>query len=474
MDKYGELANETVARASEAHHRFLELDQKQVDRITEAVFRASFDARFELAERAHAETRIGILDHKVIKNAWASLVVYNSIRDLRTVGVISRDNVNGITEVAHPIGPILALLPVTNPTSTTVFKSLICMKTRNPVIFSPHGGARKCVARAASLMYEAAFAAGAPEHCIQWYKVARRELFEQTINHRELAMILATTTGDMVKRAERSRTPTLGVGPGNVPVYVDRSADLSMAATRIVHSKTFDNGTICASEQALVVTREVCDKLIPLIRDLGTHICSEEEAKALGAVVYDSTNRTMRADVVGQKAERIAKKAGFPVKKGTRMLLAEAKGVGRGHPLSYEILAPVLTLYVTDSFDEALALGAEVRALGGEGHTTAIYAEDPGVIARWRDRLYAGRILINIPATSGAIGGVMNKLDPSLTLGCGSGAGNSSNDNITVRNLLNVCRVTRERLNKDWAKLYPETILDRGVDSFDVNPSDKR
>ncbi len=469
-DRIRRLADDLLTNAFAAQEAFLEFGQERVDKICHAIFEAAFDARFDLAERAIKETRLGVYEHKVIKNAWASLVVYDSIRHLRTAGVVSRDEASGITEVAYPRGPILALLPVTNPTSTAVFKILICMKTRNPIILSPHGFARKCVSEAATICYDAARSAGAPEHCIQWLKMARKDLFDELTERRRLALILATTTRDMVKRAERSATPAFGVGPGNVPIYVDKSADMPEAARKTVHSKTFDNGTVCASEQALIVTDEVWPLLRPELEKRGTFVCTEAQAEALGPVCYSREARSMRADAVGQPAAKLAEKARIDLPEGVRMLLAPAAGVGHEHPLSNEILAPVLTLYVVKSFEEALVRSKEVLRFGGAGHTAGIYATDQARIDRWSEALHAGRMLINIPTTTGAIGGVMNRLDPSLTLGCGTAAGNISIDNITVSNLLNICRITEERANETWMKLYPDLLLDRSVRSDKALP----
>jgi len=457
-------ADEIVGRAREAADAFRALDQEATDRIVEAVFRASFDARIELGRLAVEETGIGLFEHKVVKNAWASLLVYEHIRSRRTVGILSHDTERGITEIAQPIGPVLGLIPVTNPTSTTIFKALICLKTRNPVIFSFHGGARSCCRRTAGILTDAAEGAGAPPHAIQWIRLGQTDCLDAVMRHRGLALILATGTAPLVRRAQQSGTPTLGVGPGNVPVYVHHSADLSFAAKMIVHSKTFDNGTVCASEQALVAEPGVATSLRPLMERHGAHFCTREEMLALGPVCFDAERGTMRADVVGRPASAIAGKAGFRVPQRTRLLVAEPDGVGPGHPLSYEILAPVLAFYRVADYAAALKTCREVTRLGGVGHTLGVYCNEEAVVADFAG-MDAARILVNTPTTEGALGGIFNHPPPSLTLACGTGAGNLTTDNITIDHLMNVHRVARMRPNQRWLDIPRRTWLDEKVNA---------
>jgi acetaldehyde dehydrogenase / alcohol dehydrogenase len=462
MDLPETYADELIAHAREAAAQFRRLDQEQTDRIVEAVFRAAFENRIELARMAHEETGMGLFEHKVIKNAWASLLIYEHIRSRRTVGVLSHDSDRGITEVAQPIGPVLALTPVTNPTSTVIFKALICLKTRNPLIFSPHRGARKCCREAARLLHQAAVAAGAPVHAIQTIAKAQIEYLDAVMRHPRLALILATGTTSIVRRAQLSGTPTLGVGPGNVPVYVHASADIPFAARMIVHSKTFDNGTICASEQALVVEPEVDQQIRPLLRERGVHFCNEEQMEALGRVCFDSGKVTMRPDVVGRSASTIAQMAGFEVAEGTRLLLAEPKGVGREHPLSHEILAPVLSYYRVRDYAEAIEICRAITQLGGVGHTLGLYANEESVVSDFA-AMNAARILVNTPTTEGALGGIFNHPPPSLTLACGAGAGNVTTDNITIDHLLSIHRVARMRPNLRWLDIPRSAWLDPQV-----------
>lgn len=456
-------ANEVVGCATEAARAMSRFDQETVDGIVEALYRAAYAHRMDLARLSHEETGIGVYEHKVVKNAWASLLVYEAIRKRRTVGVIRDDPETGITEIAQPKGPVLATIPVTNPCSTTIFKLLIGMKTRNPVIVSPHGGARRAIREAVRIMSEAATAAGAPEGAIQTITRPQKDHLERIMRHRDLALILATGTSSLVRMAQMSGTPTYGVGPGNVPVYIDRTADLALAARYLVHSKTFDNGTVCASEQALVVTREIDAAVREALIARGSYFCPPAAVANLGAIAFDTETRSMRADVVGRSAAAIAERCGFPVPEKTRLLIVEPEGVGREHPLSHEILAPILAYYVVRDYDEALATCKALNEQGGIGHTVGLYANDEKVISDFGRLMNAGRICVNQPTTQGAIGGLFNTLSPSLTLSCGTGAGNITTDNITVTHLLNIHRIARRRINHRWMDIPRETFHDPAI-----------
>lgn len=468
MSTAKEYADQILDRAVAAAKAWSELDQAATDRIVRAVFEASLADRVKLGRMAFDETGIGVFEHKVLKNGWASLLVYEDIRTRRTVGVLRQNDVTGMTEIARPRGPILAFTPVTNPTSTVIFKALIAAKTRNPVIFSPHGGARRCSRAAAEICYEAARSAGAPEHAIQWLRRANKDVLQAVMSHRQLALILATGTSDLVRWAQRSGNPVLGVGPGNVPVYVHTDCDLELAVRSIAHSKTWDNGTVCASEQALIVPREVDRRMRTLLEGRGGHFCSPEEARRLGEIALDRQSGTMSAGVVGRSAVALAEMAGFSVPPRTRLLVAEPGGVGPDHPLSYEILAPILAYYLVDGVEEALSLAAEVSHLGGVGHTVGVWTEDATLVARFADRVPAGRVCVNQPATQGAIGGLYNSLPPSLTLGTGSGGGNLTTDNITVEHLLTLQRVSRRRENLRWLNVPRESWLDESLSPDEI------
>lgn len=465
---YREYADTLLDRAVVAAQYLKTFDQKKVDTVVKAVFEAAYDARVILAKHAFQETGIGVLNDKVLKNIWASLLVYENIKEQKTVGEIGRDRHLGITQIAQPRGPILALTPMTNPTSTIIFKVLIALKTRNPLIFSPHGAARKCSRAAVELLHQAAVKAGAPENCLQYITKKHKDYLYQIMRHPNLALLLATGTRQIVKEAYGSGKPVIGIGPGNVPVYVDVSADILLAADSIVLSKTFDNGTVCASEQALVVEKNVAAKLRPLLEARGCLFCTEAQAEKLGAAAFDSENRLMRADIVGRSAQVLAEKAGFSVPEDTRMLIAPCRGVGPGFPLSYEILTPLLTYYEVDSYADALDTCVKLNALGGQGHTVSIFTNSEKVIDDFTTRMSSGRLLVNTPATQGAIGGIFNTLNPSFTLSCGTEAGNIFTDNITTSHLLNIHRVARRRPNRRWGAVPDHVWQDQEIDSRQI------
>jgi len=341
------------------------------------------------------------------------------------------------------------------------------MKTRNPVIFSPHRGARRCIRETARILAEAAEAAGAPADAIQCISRMQSEYVERIMRHPKLALILATGTSSIVRVAQESGTPTLGVGPGNVPVYVHRSADLDLAARSIIFSKTFDNSTICGSEQGLVVEPDVHRRLRPLLEADGAMFCSPEQTRALGAVCVDIQRQRMRPEVVGQPARAIAQRAGFSAPENTRVLVAEPEGVGPEHPLSYEILAPVLAYYCVADYARALDTCEALNRWGGVGHTVGVYANDESVVQDFA-MMNAGRILVNTPSSQGAIGGTFNTLRPSLTLACGTEAGNVSTDNISTEHLLNIHRVARLRPNSRWLDKARARCLDADIAAEEI------
>ncbi|MCX6641233.1 MAG: aldehyde dehydrogenase family protein [bacterium] len=442
-------AQEIMDRAIYAAAAFRLLDQKQTDQIVRAVYLAALDQRIPLAKLAQEETGLGIWEDKVIKNVIATQLVYEDIKDRKTVGVIYENPRLGIVEVAQPVGPILGTIPVTNPTSTTIFKSLIAMKSRNPLILSAHPAAQRSTASAAEICYRAALGAGAPEHCIQWIKKSSSTVTE-LMSHPRMALILATGTHEIVRRAYSSGTPTIGVGPGNVPAFIGVSADIPFAVRSIVESKTFDYGTICASEQAVVVRTPIAQQVIDEFKKHQAYFMSPDEIAKVGKVAFDPVRGVMSAGIVGQSPEYIARSAGIDIPAGTRLLIAPLEGVGRDYPLSAEILAPILAFYIVDDFDTAILRCTEITRFGGEGHTAVIYSNKDERIEYFSHHIDAGRILVNIPSTFGAIGGTENTLNPSFTLTCGSGANNSSTDNITARHLLNIHRITRRRPNPLW------------------------
>jgi acetaldehyde dehydrogenase/alcohol dehydrogenase len=464
-DLLQEKADEVVDRSLLAAAEFHQFNQEHTDRIVEAVFRAGFDNRVRLAKMAHEETMMGVWEHKVIKNVLATQLVYESIRDEKTVGVISSDPVTGITEIAQPLGPVFAVIPVTNPTSTVMFKILICMKSRNPIIIGAPRGASKSCAEAVRICYEAALAAGAPEDCIQMISSGKKELTQMIMAHPKIALILATGATKLVQAAYSSGNPAIGVGPGNVPVYVDESADIPFAVSNIILSKTFDNGTICASEQAIVTVESVAGRLRSEFEKQGCYFLDPEEVKKVGNIAVLAESASMSPFVVGQPVEEIARKAGITVPEGTRVLIAPLEGIGTSEPLSVEVLAPILAFYVAKDHNAAVNMCIDLNYLGGLGHSACIYANDEARIMEFSELLNAGRVLVNTPTSQGAIGYFYNNLPPSLTLGCGTGGKNITTENITARNLLNIQRISRRRPNQLWAQFDTENYLNEELSS---------
>lgn len=455
-------------RAVAAAAAFREFDQAATDRVVRAAHLRALSERVALARQAVDETGLGVFEHKVLKNVIATLLVYQDIRDQRTVGVIGDGACDGIVKVAEPLGPLLVFVPVTNPSSTTLFKILIALKTRNPVIISPPQAARRTTVAAARACYEAAIEAGAPEHCIQWLDRPAARTLGELMSSRRLAMILATGTTQLVFKAGQSGRPVLGVGPGNVPVYIGRTADVTFAVRNIMVSKLFDHGSVCASEQAVVVKAETAAAVQAEFERQGGYFLSVDEAEKVSRIAWDPERRTMSPLVVGQAASRIAQSAGITVPDGTRLLLARQHGVGPEHPLSAEILAPIMAFYVEPDFDTAIRRCSEITRFGGTGHTAVIYSNDNERIEYFSRVIDAGRILVNVPSTQGALGGMLTTLEPSFMLSCGSGGGNVTMDNITARHLLNIKKIARRRPNPKWLELDPEQYLDPDLDGAEI------
>jgi acetaldehyde dehydrogenase/alcohol dehydrogenase len=454
-----------LQRAGAAAAVFSQFSQEQTDRVVKAVYEAAFHNRVRLAKLAAEETALGRWQDKVIKNVVASQFVYEDIKDLKTVGVISDDPIAGIVEIAQPVGPILAIIPVTNPTSTTIFKILIALKTRNPILISPSRKAKQCSDETAQICYEAALAADAPEHCIQWFEECSRELTQAVMAHQSLAMILATGGAGLVHSAYSSGTPTIGVGAGNVPVFIERSADIPFTVEQILLSKLFDHGTICASEQAVVVERAVAEDVAQEFRKRHGHFLSVPEVARLERVAYDATQGAMNPAIVGQPATKIAEMAGLDLPADVQLLLTPLDGVGPAWPLSSEILAPILAWYVADDFHQAVNLCIDLNFHGGIGHTVSIFSNDDARIKQFASLMNAGRIVVNTPSSQGAVGGLYNRLHPSLTLGCGTGGKNITTDNVTATHLLNIQRIARRRENQRLAHFDPNLYYDESLDA---------
>jgi acetaldehyde dehydrogenase / alcohol dehydrogenase len=438
--------DEVMNKARNAADEFAKFNREQTDHIVRKVFEAAFDSRFSLAEMAHRETGIGKVEDKVIKNIIATKHVYEDIKDFTAVGIISNDVENGVTEIARPLGPIFAITPVTNPTSTVLFKILISLKTRNPLVISPHGAARKCSIEAARICYEAAIEAGAPENCIQWLKRVNKDEVIAFMAHRKTALILATGSVGLVRAAYSSGNPTIGIGPGNVPVYVGKTTDVDFAVDQILLSKTFDNGTVCASEQAVVVSKFNSEALIKAFRNRGAYFMNPDEIAKLEPVAFNMAQKVMNATVIGKSAHEIAQYAGFEVPEDTTVLIAPLEKVGIDSPLSFEILAPILAFYEVDDFEEGIARCREINRYGGLGHTASIFSNDEDKIRHFAETMNAGRILVNQPSSQGALGGTYNDLQPSMTLACGTGGKNITTDNISARHLINIQRIAKRKV----------------------------
>ena len=455
-------------RATEAAAEFRKLDQVQTDRIVKAAYEVGFDNRIRLARMACDETGMGVWRDKVMKNVIATRIVYEDLKTQRTVGVISEDEAKGIVEIAQPIGPIFAITPVTNPTSTVIFKILISLKSRNPIIIRPHGAAKKCSIEAAHVCYEAALSAGAPEHCVQWVDRSTEQETMALMSHRKTALVLATGSKALVRAAYSSGNPAIGTGPGNVPVFIGKSADVPFAVEQIFLSKTFDNGTICASEQALVVRQCHVDQVRRLFKERHAYFLSKEEIARLEPVAFNKETHSMRPEVIGQPAPVIARMAGIDVPGNTTLLIAELDDVGIDSPLSLEILAPILAFYEGASIERAIELCRKINNHGGLGHTISMFSANEERIRYFASTMNAGRILVNTPASHGALGGTYNSLRPSLTLGCGTGGKNITTDNISTLHLLNIQRIARRRENHCFSPEAVAMYLDESVTAATV------
>lgn len=452
-----EMIDGYVAKAQKALNEFMALNQEQIDAIVKAMTLAGLDKHMELAKMAVEETGRGVYEDKITKNMFATEYVYHSIKNEKTVGVIAENDLEDYEIIAEPVGVVCGVTPVTNPTSTTMFKSLISVKSRNPIIFGFHPGAQKCSAAAAKIVLDAAVAAGAPENCIQWIEYPSIEATNALMNHPGVATVLATGGSGMVKAAYSTGKPALGVGPGNVPCYIHKSADLEQAVNDLILSKTFDNGMICASEQAAIVDKAIAPKFEKLMKKYGCYFAKPDEIKKLSDYCIDSEKGAVNPVIVGKPATWIAEQAGVKVPEGTKILLAKLEGVGPEYPLSREKLSPVLAYFIVDSTEEGIDRAEEMVMFHGMGHSAVIHANDEDVIQKYAATMKASRLIVNSPSSHGAIGDIYNTNMPSLTLGCGSYGGNSVSGNVTTVNLINQKRVAKRRVNMQWFKV-PDKI----------------
>ncbi len=452
-----ESLQERIAQARAAYTEYSTYSQKQVDAIFRAAAMAANNARIELAKLAVAETGMGIVEDKVIKNHFASEYIYNQYKDDKTCGVIEKDIVYGITRVADPIGVIAAIIPTTNPTSTAIFKSLLALKTRNAMIFSPHPRAKKCTIQAVKIVLDAAVAAGAPANILCWIDEPTVELSNAVM--KEADLILATGGPGMVKAAYSSGKPAIGVGAGNTPSVIDDTAHIKMAVSSILLSKSFDNGVICASEQSVIVLQPVYAEVKKEFAARGGYILNKEQTGKVRAIILKNGN--LNSAIVGQSALALAQLAKIEVPADTKVLIGEVTSVEPDEPFSHEKLSPILAMYKAVTFDDAVKKAARLVEHGGLGHTSVLYvnqATSQDKIAKFQTAMKTGRTIINMPSSQGAIGDLYNfKLAPSLTLGCGSWGGNSVSENVGVKHLLNIKTVAERRENMLWYRV-PEKI----------------
>ena len=459
-EKIKEMVDNLVQRAKIASKKYLELDQEQVNNIVKAMSMAGLENHMKLAKMAVEETGRGVYEDKITKNMFATEYIYHSIKYEKTVGVINENEEEGYVEIAEPVGIIAGVTPVTNPTSTTMFKSIISAKTRNVIIFGFHPSAQKCSSEAARILRDAAIFAGAPEDCILWIEEPSIEATRALMNHPDVNLILATGGTGMVKSAYSCGKPALGVGPGNVPCYIDKTAKLKTSVNDVVMSKSFDNGMICASEQAVLVDRDIHDEFEELMKQAGSYFVNHEEREKLSNYMFeyiDGIGFKIRSHVPGKSAYNIAKEAGFDVPQDTKILVVYEEGIGQDFPFSKEKLSPVLTYYIVENADDGISKAERLLEFGGLGHSAVIHSENKENIDKFSETMKAGRIIVNSPSTHGAIGDIYNTNMPSLTLGCGSFGGNSTTANVSSVNLINVKRVADRRVNMQWFKV-PEKI----------------
>ncbi len=457
-----EQLKEAMARCRAAQAKFAEYTQEQVDAIFRAAAIAANKARIPLAKMAVQETGMGVVEDKVIKNHYAAEYIYNAYKETKTCGVIERDPAYGLQRIAEPIGLVGAVIPTTNPTSTAIFKTLICLKTRNAILISPHPRAKKCTAAAAKIVYDAAVAAGAPEGIIFWIDEPTLEMTNLIMEESDL--ILATGGPGMVKAAYSSGKPALGVGPGNTPAIIDSSADILLAVSSVIHSKTFDNGMICASEQSVVVLEDVYEDVKAEFKRRGCHILSDEEAEKVRQAVLPGGK--LNAKIVGQPAPVIAEIAGIEVPSTAKILIGEVESTDLSEAFAHEKLSPVLAMYKARDFEDALNKADTLVRDGGFGHTASLYVDtvtQKEKLDAFAARMKACRILINTPSSQGGIGDLYNfRLAPSLTLGCGSWGGNSVSENVGVKHLLNIKTVAERRENMLWFRAPEKVYFKKG------------
>ena len=451
-----------IKKVRKAQQEFAKFSQSQVDKIFKAAAIAANKQRIPLAKMAVSETGMGVVEDKVIKNNYAAEHIYNKYKNVKTCGVIEENTALGTKRIAEPIGVIAAVIPTTNPTSTAIFKVLISLKTRNGIIISPHPRAKECTIEATRIVYEAAVAAGAPEGLVSWIDVPSLELTNTLM--KEADTILATGGPGMVKAAYSSGKPALGVGAGNTPAIIDDSADILLAVSSIIHSKTFDNGMICASEQSVIILDSVYDKVKQEFIDRGCYVLKDDEIDKVRKTII--INGALNSKIVGQSAHTIAQLSGVEVPETTKILIGEVESVDISEEFAHEKLSPVLAMYRAKDFDEAIAKAEQLIADGGYGHTSSVYLNtvtEQEKLNKFQAAMKTCRILVNTPSSHGGIGDLYNfDLAPSLTLGCGSWGGNSVSENVGVKHLINIKTVAERRENMLWFRAPEKVYFKKG------------
>ena len=462
------MIDQLVANAQKALEEYMKLDQEQVDKIVHAMALAGLDNHMPLAKLASEETGrvaveetgMGLVEDKIIKNMFASEYIWHDIKYAKTVGIVDENDMEGYVEVAEPVGVVAGVTPVTNPTSTTIFKSMICAKSRDPIIFGFHPSAQKCSAEAAKIVRDAAIAAGAPENCIQWIETPSIEATNALMNHPGVALVLATGGAGMVKAAYSTGKPALGVGPGNVPCYIEKSANLERACTDLMLSKTFDNGMICASEQAVIVDECLANDFERIMKENNCYFLNKEETKKVSDYVINPQKQAVNSAVVGKPASWIAEQAGVKVPDKTKILIALLPDVGPEYPLSREKLSPVLAYFKVKDWHQGFEYAQKMLNLGGLGHSAVIHSTNNDLITLYGETMKVGRVISNSPSSQGAIGDIYNTNTPSLTLGCGSYGHNSTTSNVSSVNLINKKRIAKRRVNMPWFKVPPKIFFE--------------
>ena len=452
-----------IARVKAAQHQYAEFTQAQVDHIFKQAALAANMARIPLAKQAVAETGMGVVEDKVIKNHFASESIYNKYKDEKTCGVLEEDKSFGMQKIAEPVGLLAGIVPTTNPTSTAIFKALLALKTRNGIIFSPHPRAKGCTIAAAKVVLDAAVAAGAPADIIGWIDEPTVPLSQALMQHRDISLILATGGPGMVRAAYSSGNPSLGVGAGNTPAVIDATAHLKMAVSSILLSKTFDNGMICASEQSVVVEDAVYDEVRQEFADRGAYLLNPEELDKVRQIILEDGH--LNGAIVGQPVQKLAELAGITLPPTARVIIGEVETIGSEEPFAFEKLSPILAMYRAKDFSEAVDKAQALISFGGRGHTAVLYTapDNQAHIRQFEHKVETARVLINTPASQGAIGDLFNfRLDPSLTLGCGTWGGNSVSENVGVQHVLNIKTVSERRENMLWFRVPPKVYFKYG------------